>query len=161
MCGCECCISSKSIHYSLLSWRDCYKKLKSQSQNSQNRRSGEKENHIYETYKNTVITHGRHIYDKASDVAKATMCSYPHSDHALPHWNCVLRCCAKCPYVNPTDQETDYQYSDTTPSICFHIYHLIARTKAHGMLPLNGKTVFRICKQDYASEKFTKIDTIK
>ena len=29
MCGCESCISAKSIHYSLLSWRDRYlKKLK-------------------------------------------------------------------------------------------------------------------------------------
>ena len=26
MCGCECCISAKSIHYSLLSWRDRYLK---------------------------------------------------------------------------------------------------------------------------------------
>ena len=26
MCGCECCISAKSIHSSLPSWRDCYLK---------------------------------------------------------------------------------------------------------------------------------------
>ena len=26
MCGCECCISAKSIHSSLLSWRDTYLK---------------------------------------------------------------------------------------------------------------------------------------
>ena len=26
MCGCECCISAKSIHSSLLSWRDMYLK---------------------------------------------------------------------------------------------------------------------------------------
>ena len=32
MCGCECCISAKIIHSSLLSWRDKYlKKLKDQS----------------------------------------------------------------------------------------------------------------------------------
>ena len=35
MCCCECCISAKSIHSSLLSWRDRYlKKLKYQSQDS-------------------------------------------------------------------------------------------------------------------------------
>ena len=51
MCGCECCIYSKSIHSSLLSWRDRYlKKLKDQSQNYQIRRSGEKAHHIYTTY---------------------------------------------------------------------------------------------------------------
>ena len=40
MCGCECCISAKSIHSSFLSWRDRYlKKLKDQSQNAQSRSS--------------------------------------------------------------------------------------------------------------------------
>ena len=68
MCRCECCISSKSIHSSLISWRDRYmKKLKDRSQNSQSRRSGEKAHHIHETYKNTFMPHGRHIYARASD----------------------------------------------------------------------------------------------
>ena len=50
MCGCECCISAKSIHSSLLSWCDRYfKKLKDISQNDQNRRSGGKSNRVYET----------------------------------------------------------------------------------------------------------------
>ena len=75
---CECCISTTIIHSSLISWRDRYlEKLKDQSQNAQNRRSGEKENPVYETYKNTVMTHGRHIYAKSSDMAKYTMCEYP------------------------------------------------------------------------------------
>ena len=43
LCGCECCIYAKSIHSSLLSWRDRYlEKLKYQIQNAQKRRSGEK-----------------------------------------------------------------------------------------------------------------------
>ena len=92
MCGYECCISAKSIHSSLLSWNDRYlKKLNDKSLNSQSRRSGEKAHHIYTTYKNTVIPHGRHIYAKASDMANATMCTYTQSEHALPHWKCVLR----------------------------------------------------------------------
>ena len=62
MFGCECCISSKSIHASLLSWHYWYfKKLKDQSQNAQNRRSGKKSNCIYETYKDSVMPHERHI----------------------------------------------------------------------------------------------------
>ena len=51
------------------------KKLKDIIQNAQNRRSGEKENRIYETYKNTVMPHGCHIYAKAYDMAKETMCA--------------------------------------------------------------------------------------
>ena len=44
MCCCECCISAKSIHSSLLSWWDLYLiKLKDLIQNDQNRRSGGKE----------------------------------------------------------------------------------------------------------------------
>ena len=70
MCGCECCIYYKIIHSSLLSWRDWYLV---------------KSNHIYETYKNTVMPHGRHIYAKSYYISKATMCAYPQSDHALPH----------------------------------------------------------------------------
>ena len=78
------------------------------------------------------MPHGSNIYAKASDMAKATMCSYTQSDHELP-------CCSKFPSVNLSDQETDYQYSDTRPSILFHIYHLIARCKTRGRLPLNYK----------------------
>ena len=92
MCGCECCISTKSIHSSLLSWHDRYlKKLKNKIQNAQSRRSGEKAHHIYTTYKNTVMPYKSHIYAKASDMANATMCAYPHSDNALLHWKFVLR----------------------------------------------------------------------
>ena len=92
VCGCEFFISAKSIHLSLLSWRDQYlTKFKDKIQNSQSRRSGEKAHHMYETYKNPAMPHGCHIYARASDMEKATMCTYPQSDHSLPHWNCVLR----------------------------------------------------------------------
>ena len=78
----------KGIHALLLSWHDWYlKNLKDQSQNAQNRRYGEKKYHIYETYKNIVMPHGRHIYTKAHDMEKATMCAYPQSDHALQSGN--------------------------------------------------------------------------
>ena len=72
--------------------------------NIHNRRSGGKSNIIYEAYKNTVMPHGRHIYSKASDMSKANICAYPHPDHALPHCKCVMKCCAKFPRVNITDQ---------------------------------------------------------
>ena len=38
------------------------------------------------------MTHGHHIYAKASDMAKAKMWTYPQSGHALPHCKGVLRC---------------------------------------------------------------------
>ena len=65
-----------------------------------------KSHHIYETYKNAVMPHRRHIYFKASDMEQATMCAYNQSDHALPHYKYVLRCCADVPCINLPDQET-------------------------------------------------------
>ena len=107
------------------------------------------------------MPHGRYIYAKSSDMENATMCAYTQSDYASPHWKYVLRCCSKCSCVNLPDQETDDKYSNTRPSIIFHIYHLIARCKAHGRLPLNEKKICRIFKQDSATEKSTKIYTRK
>ena len=83
------------------------------------------------------MTHGHHINAKSSDMAKSTMCVYSQSYHELPHFKCFIQCCAKCTSVDPPDQETDYQYSDTSTSIRFHIYHLIAHCSTHGRLPLN------------------------
>ena len=61
------------------------------------------------------MTHGRHIYSNSSDMAKATMCTYPQSDLTLPKRKFVLWYCAKFPYINIPDQETDNQSSETTP----------------------------------------------
>ena len=113
-----------------------FKKIKDQIQNTQNRRSGEISNLVYEAYKNTVMPNGRHIYTKAYDMAKTAMCAYSQSYHALPHWKFELRCCSKCPCVNLPYQETYYQYSKTSTSILFHIYHLIWHCTTHGRLPL-------------------------
>ena len=111
MCGCEFFISAKNIHLSLLSWRDAYfEKFKYQIQNYQSRRSGKKAHHIYETYLNTVMPHWRHIYDKASDMAKDKMCTYPQSDNALTRWKFVLRCFSKNPCINIPEQEKNNQY---------------------------------------------------
>ena len=74
-----------------------FEKFKCLSQNSQNRKTGERYKRIYEAYNNTVMPHGRHIYAKVYDMVKATMCTYPQSVHALPHWKCLLCCCAKFP----------------------------------------------------------------
>ena len=105
MCSCECCISANIIHSSLLSWRDRYlRKLNNLSQNSQNRRSGEKANRLFVTYKNSMMPHRRHIYATSDDMAMATICAYPQSQHAWPHWKCVLCCCSNFPHIDVTDQ---------------------------------------------------------
>ena len=79
-------------------------------------------------------------------MAKAKICANPQSDHTLPKWKCVLRCCAQCPRINIPDQETYYKHPNLSPSIFFHIYHLIARCTKHGRLPSTNKKSFRGCQ---------------
>ena len=57
-----------------------------------------------------------------------------------------MQCGAKCPSVNFPDQETYYQYSNTIPSISFHIYYIIARCTKYGRLMLNDKKMCRKCQ---------------
>ena len=79
------------------------------------------------------------------------MCAYSQSDHALPHWKCVLQCCAKCPSNYLPNQETDDQYPKTSSSIRFHIYHIIERCTKHGRLPLTDKKSYCKSHQDTVS----------
>ena len=65
------------------------------------------------------MLHGLHIYAKAYDMAKATMCDNSQSDHVLPHWKCVLRFCAQYPRTNIPGQETDDKHPNPSPSIHF------------------------------------------
>ena len=94
------------------------------------------------------MPHGSHVYSKASDLAQATMCAYTQSYHALSNWKCVLRWCANCPCINFPDQVTENQNSDTTTSIRFQIYHIIARCTEHGRFPLKDKKICYMCKQE-------------
>ena len=107
------------------------------------------------------MPHVRHIYSKVYDMSQVKMCTYPQSDHALPHWKCVLRCCAEFPCINLPDQEMDNQNSDTTPSIRFHIYHIISHCTSCGTIPLKDKKMCYMCKQEYSPDESTKIYTRK
>ena len=107
------------------------------------------------------MPHGRHIYARSYDTAKATMCAYSKLDHLLPQWKCVLQCCAKCPGISLTDQETYDKYPNTSPSTRFHIYHLIVCCTIHGRLTLTDRKICPKCQQDTASGQSTKIYTGK
>ena len=127
MCGCECCISSKIIYLQLLSWHDSYlMQLKSIiktpqdniSQNARNRRSIERSNCLFETYKKSMMPHRRHIYTTEADISMTKVYAYPQFHHAFPHWKYVLRCFTNFPHIDITEQEPDRHHSNTTTSIC-------------------------------------------
>ena len=89
-------------------------------------------------------------------MAKATICTYPQSDHVLPYWKYVLLCCYKFTCINLPDQETYREHEETTPSIRFHIYHIIARCTAHGINILKDRTICYMHKQESSSDEFRK-----
>ena len=107
------------------------------------------------------MPHGSHIYAKASDITNSTVCTYPQSEHTLPRCKCVLRCCADYPCINIPYQETTKKHDQTTPSIRFHIYHIIGRCAIHVRLSLKDKNICSVCKQESSPDKSTKVYTRK
>ena len=49
---------------------------------------------------NYVMPHGKHMFKTASDMEMETMCAYPSYNYLLPHWKCMLCCCAKCTRID-------------------------------------------------------------
>ena len=96
MCGCECCISAKSIHSYLLTWLDCRLiNIKDRGHNRKNQRSSEISSRIFETYKNALQSNSCRNYNITADMAMATMRPCISEHHSILHWKCVLRCCDK------------------------------------------------------------------
>ena len=83
-----------------------FEKLQDQICNAQNKKSGEMANRIFETYTNSVIPHGKHMFKTASNMDIATMCAYPSSKYTLPNCKCVLRCCSQCPHIDLPSPES-------------------------------------------------------
>ena len=162
MCGCECCISAKSMHLSLLSRREIYmKKIKDQSCNEKNRRSGETANHIFETYKNSVMTHGKHKLKIASEMSMAKICAYPSFRYASTHWNLSLRCCAQCPRIYLPITELDHQNSHVSRTILFHVYPIIEHCTVHCRRPFNENKQCQFFDTSSDSIVTTKLYIIK
>ena len=70
-------------------------------------RSGEITTCIFETFKRSVMLYSFHIYQTASGTAMDTMCTCQPYQSELPHWKCVLRCCANFPYIAIPSKKPD------------------------------------------------------
>ena len=102
---------------------------------------------MYTTYKNTVVPHGCHIHAKAADMANATICTYPQSDDEISHWKCVLGAVPTVLISILITKKQLKKHEETTPSIRFHIYHIIRRCTDHGRITLKDKKICRMCEQ--------------
>ena len=117
------------------------------------------DNRLFETYKDSLILHGHHIYQTSPDMAISIMCDYPPSYNLLMHWKCVLCCCSNLPHIDLSGQESDRHNYNKSPTIKFHVYHLIAHCTVHGRPPMYKKKKFRLFLCDPASvppEKYTQ-----
>ena len=160
LCGCECCTYVKSIHLSLLIWRDFHSKhLKDRSNNAQNRRSGELSSRLFETYKNYLRTHGCHIYNYAADMAISKMCPGPSQYHGLPHWKYVLRCCEKCPGISIPCLESNKYESKMCSKIRFSVNRNVSRCTVHGIHPYEERTIYSLCYTDLSYVTPVKVYT--
>ena len=61
------------------------------------------DNCLFETYENYGIPYGHHIYETAADMAMSTMCAYPPSQHALPHYKYLFGCYDNLPCIDIPD----------------------------------------------------------
>ena len=162
MCGCECCISSKIIHSSLLSWRDRYLK---------NSRIKVKMLKVEVLVRNH-ITYMKHIKIQwchmgvifMSKHLKWKMLQCAHILSMNMHFHTVNVYCGDVMNVHISiflAKKQIKKHEETTPSIRFHIYHIIGRCNSHGRLPLKDKEICYMCRQESSPDKSTKIYTRK
>ena len=70
----------------------------------------------------------------------------------------VLCCLSLYQYYWPRN---NWKHDGITPSIRFHIYHIIGRCTSHVRIPLKDKKICYICEQEYLPDNSTKIYTRK
>ena len=119
------------------------------------------DNFLFETYKNYVMPHGRHIYVTEYDMDMATTCAYPPPQHSLPHCKYVLSCCINLPCIHLPGQESDMHHSNTSPSMIFKIYPLTSRCTLNVRLQLDKKKICHLCLQILDSVPLAKLHTRK
>ena len=102
-------------------------------------------NCIFETSKNCVISHRRHIYQTSPYMDTATMCVCPSSLYELIHCKCVLHCCAKYPCIDISNQESDKNKSMICPKIHFHVYNLVSHCTVNVWRALAENKHCRLC----------------
>ena len=96
--------------------------------------------HLFETYKNSAMPHGNHMFQTESDMAISTICEYLPSKYALPHWKYVLRCCAKFPHIYLPSLEP-YQQCVLT---CIKKLHVITCMKDTLSMKINSANCVRL-----------------
>ena len=118
-------------------------------------------NILFKTYKNIFMPNGNNMSKTAYNIEMATMCVYTSSKYALPHFKCVLRCCAQCSWIGIPSPESDHHNSNFIPIICFCVYQHIEHCTVYDRRPFNEKKQFQLCEAYAYSIVTEKLYTIK
>ena len=92
------------------------------------------------------MPHGKHMFQISSDMAMETMCAYPSSNFAFPHWKYVFHCCAQFTQIDLPSPESYKHNSNVSPTISFHVYQHIASCNMNGRYHLNEKKQCQLCE---------------
>ena len=139
MCGCETCITVRSLQQTLNAWRKRHiNKLKTQLHSILDPQLRLLAIGRLEEYQTHVLRFGnKSWHERPSDAVKEIQC--PAIDGlGLPKWKCVLRRCDICPtYDVPLEEKSAL---DDSPRIVFHSYLNTTKCSKHGELKANVKS---------------------
>ena len=82
-------------------------------------------------HKHAVFPLGQPLHPKPKDALKEIMCE-PVEGFELPHMNCVLRRCDRCPKFSLLQEEK--LAAEEGESISFHVYQTVTRCSLCGVL---------------------------
>ena len=143
------------MHLPLSSWCESNLKNLDKSCNAKNRKSGEMDNCIYQTY-NKISWHMLTICSKQHTTWLRKKCV--HVYHQNMHWhigNLFVRCCDL-----PSPKSYQHNYN-LFPTIYIHVYNIISLCTAHGRHPFNETKQCQLCDSSSGSKVNANIYTIK
>ena len=92
------------------------------------------------------MSHGKHIFQTASDIAMAKICAYTSSNYVLPHWKCFFSCYSQCLCMDLPSPESDQQNSNISSTIPFHVYQHIENCIVYGRRPISENNQCQLCE---------------
>ena len=135
MCGCEVCILATSLQNDLNSYRLFHLRRLEKSRiditNTNN-------------YRKQIFKDGKHIHPHPKDALQLIQCP-PIEGFNIPHMQCILRRCPKCPKFRLLDEEK--KITDRDPKISFHFFQKIAKCSIHGIIR-DGSDFCPYCKEE-------------
>jgi hypothetical protein len=145
MCGCETCLVPDSHQKTLNAWRSRHKREMTAKANAMP--AGRAKTTALQqalNYQKTLNLNPPTPWHLKPGLALDEIQCQPVAN-GLPRWDCVMRCCDKCPaYPVPAEEKgTD----ENDPKIKFHVYQTVTECTKHGVIAPGSKVCVQ-CQAD-------------